>query len=150
MVLLEVGLEGRGAGVGGLVTESSAGASHEVVVILGDAGLALLHAPEDEGNATEEEGTANTANDTADDLLVALAKTSAVVGRALRLRGFGHGCLAGGINIGAGACGGNLGSLAVDDSAVDGGVELDGGGDEGCGADDGGGPEGRRWGCCCA
>ena len=148
MVLLEVRLEGRGTSVGGLVAESSAGASHEVVVVLGDARLALLHTPEDKGNATEEKSTANTTNDTTDDLLVALAESTAVVAVALCLGRVGHGRLAGGDNVGAGAGRRGLGGLAVDDGAEDGGVDLDGGGDEGCGADDGGGPQERR-GCRC-
>lgn len=78
MILIEVGLEGR-CGSHGLVAEGSAGASHEVVVVFGHAVLALLHAPEDKSDAAEEEGTANTADNAADDLLVGLAQTAATV-----------------------------------------------------------------------
>lgn len=75
MVLIEVGLEGRCASHG-LVAEGSAGAGHEVVVVFGHAVLALLHAPEDKGDAAEEEGTANTAGNAADDLLIGVGQTA--------------------------------------------------------------------------
>ena len=151
VVLLEIRLEGRGARVGWLVAESGTGAGHEVVVVLGDAALALLHAPEDESNAAEEEGTADTTDNTADNLLVALAQTATVAAAAaLGLRGVGDGCLASGSEEGAGAGAGDLRGLAVDDGAVNGGVELNRGRDEGRGADEGCGPERRRGCSCCA
>lgn len=144
VVLLEVRLEGRGARVGGLVAEGRAGAGHEVVVVLGDSALALLHAPEDEGDAAEEEGAADAADDAANDLLVAVAQAAAAAaGRALGLGGVGDGGGAGAEDAGAGAGRGEQRGLAVDEGAVDGGVELDRGGDERRGADDGSGP-GRR------
>jgi hypothetical protein len=143
VVLLEVRLEGRGAGVGGLVAKGSTSAGHEIVVVLGDSALALLHAPEDEGNSAEEESTTHATDDTSDDLLVVLAQTTTVAAAAaLGLRGVGDGCLAGCGEDSAGASASDLGGLAVDDSAVDGGVDLDRGGDEGSGADDGGGATG--------
>lgn len=126
MVLLEVRLERRSTGVVALVTKSGAGAGHEVIVVLGDAALALLHAPENKSNTAEEENTADTSNNTTDDLLVALAQAAAAVAAAiLGLRCKGLGCLAGGGDGCARACGGDLGSLAVDDGAEDGGVDAD-------------------------
>lgn len=68
VVLLEVGVEG--ACRAGLVAEGSTGASHEVGVVLGDALLLAPHAPADDGNAAEEDGTAYAADDTADDCLL--------------------------------------------------------------------------------
>lgn len=44
-----------------------------------DAGLALLHAPKDQRNTTEEEGSTYATNNTSDDLLVGVADTTAVV-----------------------------------------------------------------------
>ena len=73
-----------------------------------------------------EENTADTSNNTTDDLLVALAQAAAAVAAAiLGLRCKGLGCLAGGGDGCARACGGDLGSLAVDDGAEDGGVDAD-------------------------
>jgi len=144
VVLLEVRLERRGTSVVALVTESGAGAGHEVVVVLGDAALALLHAPENKSNTAEEESTTDTSNNTTDDLLVALAQTAAAAATVavLGLRWVGHGCLAGGGDGCARACRGDLGSLAVDDGAEDSGVDADRGRDKRGGADNGSGPDG--------
>lgn len=127
VVLLEVRLERRGTCVVALVTKSGTGAGHEVVVVLGDAALALLHAPENKSNTAEEKSTTDTSNNTTDDLLVALAQTAAAAATVavLGLRWVGHGCLAGGGDGCARACRGDLGSLAVDDGGVDGGVDAD-------------------------
>jgi hypothetical protein len=71
VILFEVRLEGRGTGtVLRLVAEGSAGVEVEVVVVGSDLVLALLHAPEHEGNAAQKEGTANAADHTTNDLLV--------------------------------------------------------------------------------
>lgn len=71
MILLQVGLEGRGAGaVLGLVAESCTGAERHIVIVFSHTALTLLHAPEDEGDAAEEQGTTNTADNTTNDLLV--------------------------------------------------------------------------------
>jgi hypothetical protein len=143
VVLLEVRLERRGTCVVSLVTKSGAGAGHEVVVVLGDAALALLHAPENKSNTAEEKSTADSTDNTTDDLLVALAQTAAAATVAvLGLRWVGHGCLAGGGDGCARACRGDLGSLAVDDGAVDSGVDANRSRDKRGGADDGSGPDG--------
>jgi hypothetical protein len=91
MVLLEVRLEG-GSTIGALrlVTESGTRVEVQVVIVGGDLVLTLLHAPEYKGDATEKEDTANTANDTADDLLVGVAQAAPVVS-AVRLRRWGVG-----------------------------------------------------------
>lgn len=147
MVLLQVRLEGRGAGVGGLVSKSSASSGHEVIVVLGDSALALLHAPEDEGDTAEQKSTTDATDNATDDLLVALAQAATVTARAADgLGGVGYGCLTGGLDKSAGACRGHRRSLAVDDCAEDGGVKLDRGGDKGSGAHERSGPE-RRGSC---
>lgn len=109
MVLLEVRLEWRRTCVGRLVTKSSAGASHEIIVVFSDAALALLHAPENESNTTKEKSTANTSNYAADNLLVALSQTAAVVAATvLRLRKISHKGRTGGGKACARACRGDL------------------------------------------
>lgn len=144
MVLLEVRLEGRGAGVGGLVSKRSAGSGHEVIVVLGNSALALLHAPEDKSDSTEQKSATYTTDNTTDDLFVALAQAATVTARAaLGLGWVGHGCLAGGLKESARACGSDLGSLAVDDGAEDGGVELNGSGHKRSGANKRCSPDGR-------
>lgn len=138
VILLQVGLEGRGTCVGGLVAKRGTGAGHEIVVVLGDACLALLHAPEDEGDAAKEERATDAADDAANDLLVVLAQAAATAAcRAVGHGRIGDDGLAGGGDMGAGAGRRDLGGLAVDDGAVDGGVEANRGGDERRGADEG-------------
>jgi hypothetical protein len=140
VVLFEVGLEGRGARLR-LVAKSGTGTSHEIIVVLGDALLALLHAPEDKGNTAKQEGTANTTNNTTDDFLVALAQTAAAVAATFLWRGWlGVLCLSGSCADDAGAGLGDLRCLSVGvDGGDDGSVELGRGGDEGRGPDDGSG-----------
>jgi len=61
--LVEVLLERRSSGsVLGLVAESCAGTRHEIVVVFLDTCLTLLHTPEDEGDAAEEQGAADAAD----------------------------------------------------------------------------------------
>ena len=105
MILLKVRLEGRGACASGLVAKGSASAGHEVIVVFRDSALTLLHTPENKGNTAKQKSTTNTADNTTNDLLVALAQTAAVAaGTALGLGWVGHGCLTGGSNVGARAC----------------------------------------------
>lgn len=86
VILLEVGLEGRGTGaVLRLVAKGGASVEVQVIVISSDLVLTLLHAPEDKGNATEEESAANATDHAANDLLVGVAQ-AAVVAATIRLR----------------------------------------------------------------
>lgn len=105
VVLLEVRLEGRGTGaVLRLVSKRSAGVEVQVVVVSCDLALALLHAPEDESNAAEQERTTDTANDTTDNLLVGVAQSTAVAAvRVLRCWWRGDFGLAGCDDSGSGA-----------------------------------------------
>lgn len=74
VVLLEIGLERRGtSAVLRFVTEGSAGVEVEIVIIGSHLVLPLLHAPEHESNAAEEQGTAYTSHDASNNLLVAVA-----------------------------------------------------------------------------
>lgn len=83
VILLEIRLEGRGAGsILWLVAEGSAGTEGHVVVVFGDAALSLLHAPENEGDATKKEGTADASDNTTNDLFVGVAQAAAVVARS--------------------------------------------------------------------
>lgn len=83
VVLFEIGLEGRGAGsVLCLVAEGSAGTEGHVVVVFRDAVLPLLHAPENEGDAAQQEGATNTADNTTNHLFVGVAQAATVVARA--------------------------------------------------------------------
>jgi hypothetical protein len=76
VVLLEVRLEGRSV-VLGLVAEGSTRVGHQISIVLGNAILAAPHAPAHERDASEEDGTADAANDTADDALALGAKAAA-------------------------------------------------------------------------
>lgn len=77
MVLLEVRLEWRSSVVVRLVSKSSTSSGHQIIVVLGDPVLTLLHAPEDEANTTEEESTSNTTHYTANDALLVRAEATA-------------------------------------------------------------------------
>lgn len=57
-----------------LVSKGGSGVEVQVVVVDSNLVLALLHAPEDESDATEKESTANATNDSTNDLLVGLTK----------------------------------------------------------------------------
>lgn len=80
VILFKVRLEGRGAGaVLWLLSKRGSSVHVEVVVVGSDLALSLLHAPEDKGNTTEKESTANATDNTADDLLVRVAQATAAV-----------------------------------------------------------------------
>lgn len=70
MILFQVRLE-RGAlvRVGRLVADGRARPGHEVVVVFGIVLLAAPDAPADDGDAAEEDGTSNTAYNSADYFL---------------------------------------------------------------------------------
>lgn len=128
-----------------LVTKGCARTGHEVIVVRLDTCLALLHAPEDKGNATEEQGTSNTSNDATDDLLVGVANASvtALIVTLLFCGRFGKGDLSGGCDRGAGASR-DLRDLLVAAHCDNGGGELaQGGRKEIRGPGDGCGPDGR-------
>lgn len=61
-----------------LVTKGSAGASHEISIVLGNALLAAPDAPADNGDTAEKDGTADTSNNAANDLLGAGAQSTTV------------------------------------------------------------------------
>lgn len=105
MILLEVRLEWRCAGVVlRLVTERGTSAERHVIIVLGDMVLALLHAPEDKGDATEKKSTTDSADHAADDFLVAVAYAATVVaGTFLRGRWVGDKSLASSDDLAAGA-----------------------------------------------
>jgi len=141
VVLLKVRLEGGGAGtVVGLVAQCSTGVEVEVVVVGRDLVLALLHAPENKSNASQEKSAADAADHAANDLLVGVAQT-AIIAAVVGLRGWwvGNAGLAGGNGDRACASRGDfeLGSVAFrgEDSYED----LRRRRHEGAGADDGGG-----------
>ena len=81
VILLEVGLERRGV-VLGLVAEGGARVGHEVGVVFGNAVLLAPHAPAHEGDASEKDGAANTADYTADDALALAAEAAAATAAA--------------------------------------------------------------------
>jgi hypothetical protein len=92
VVLVEVRLERCGTGtVLRLVAKGSTGVEVQIVVVGSHLVLALLHAPENKGNTTEKECAADAANDTSDDLLVALAQAARVVVVGLRCWRVGKG-----------------------------------------------------------
>lgn len=141
MVLLEVGLEGSVAGAGRvrrLITERCARVSNVVIVVVGHAVLATPDTPADDGNAAQEDGTANTAYDAADDLLVTVAQAAAViVAIILGLRKFCRQGLSSSDQVGLLAAGSNLDILAVANGRVDGDERADRRRYEGCGSDNG-------------
>lgn len=75
MILLEVALERRVA-LAGLVAERGARASHEIGVVLGDALLLAPHAPAHDGDAAQQDGTADATDDAADDGLLLAAEAA--------------------------------------------------------------------------
>lgn len=111
-VVLILVRDGGSRAVLGLVAKGSSRTGHEVIVVFLNTCLALLHAPEDESNATKQQSTSNASNNTANDLLVGVAE--ATVTFITRLFGgcFGEGDLSGGGNRSAGA-GRRLGDLLV-------------------------------------
>lgn len=118
MVLVQVGLEWGGTGaVGVLVAEGSTSVVQEVIVVGSDLALALLHAPENEGNAAQQKGTTDTAYNTTDNLLVGVAQAAAVISAALLcIWRIGVGSLTSGNRNIAGLGDGNLdlGTVALD------------------------------------
>ena len=86
-----------------------------------DTRLTLLHAPEDESNTTEEEGTAYTTDNASNDLLVGIADATAIVAVAcLCSRWVCDNGLPSGGKGSAGACRGCGGYLAILESRGDG------------------------------
>lgn len=79
VVLLEIGLEGRGSCARGLVSEGSTSTGHQIIIVLGNSVLLLLHAPEDKGDTAKKKSTTNSTNDTSNDVLVGLAQAIAAV-----------------------------------------------------------------------
>lgn len=69
-----------------LVTESGTSACHQIVIIFSDPPLAAPNTPTDDSNATQKDGTANTTNNTTNNLLVAVAEATATAAVAV-LRG---------------------------------------------------------------
>lgn len=87
VVLLEIRLEWRSPStVLRLVAKRSAGVEVQIIIVGSHLILALPHAPENECDAAKEQGTANAANDTTNDLLVRVAQAVAAVGVLLRGR----------------------------------------------------------------
>jgi len=77
VVLFKIRLKGRGTiAACRLIPKGRASTKGHVVVILVHPGPTLLHAQEDKGNAAKQEGTANTAHDAADDVLVGLTQAA--------------------------------------------------------------------------
>lgn len=145
-VLVHVGSVGSGPwAVLRLVTKGCARTGHEVIVICLDTCLALLHAPKDKGNATEEQSTSDTSNDTTNNLLVGVADASvtALIVALLFCGSFGKGDLSRGGDRGAGASR-DLRDLLVAAHCDNGGGELaQGGRKEIRGPSDRCGPNGR-------
>ncbi len=82
MVLFKVGLEGCGAGVM-LVSKSRASAESHVIIIFVNSCLSPPHTQENQSDTTKQERTANTTDNTADDVLIGLAQTTSTVATAL-------------------------------------------------------------------
>lgn len=110
-----------------LISERRASACSEIIVVLGDAILAAIDAPENNGDAAEKDRTADTANDTADDFLVALAEAAAaVVAVAILRKGhFRCGGRARGDQVGRRSGRARLKGAAIANGGVDGYVFLD-------------------------
>jgi hypothetical protein len=145
VVLIEVRLERAcDSAVLWLVTQRSTRVDVQVIVVSRDLVLTLLHAPEHERNATEEQHTTHTADNAANDLLVALAQATAALAAAV-LRRRRVGVLGGaGNGDGGGAGGGDFDLLAVADGGEDGDVFLQRCRDELAGPHDGRGAWGGR------
>jgi len=130
VILLEVGLERRGPVVR-LVAQGSAGAGHQIGIIVRHAALAATHAPEDHGDGTQEDSTADATDHTADDLLVGVAEAAAAPIALLgagQLSGYGG---ASGADGGPGSDIRGQESLAAADEGNNGGDGLEFGGDQG-------------------
>jgi hypothetical protein len=147
VVLIQVGLEGAGSrAVLRLVAEGSSSTGHEVIVVFLDTCLALLHAPEDKGDAAEEQSTSDTSNDATNDLFVGFtdAAVTAFVVALLLCGSLGKRDLSGGGDRGAGTSRG-LGDLLAGTHCDNGGGKLaQGGGQEIRGPRDWRSPPGGR------
>lgn len=89
VVLLEIRLEGRSTrAILLLVSEGRSSSGHEVVIVLVDTRLALLQAPEDEGDTTKEEGTAYSTDHATNNLLVGITETASIIATVRLRRGW--------------------------------------------------------------
>lgn len=77
VVLLKVGLEGSASRRVRLVTKRCTSVSDQVFIVIGHMVLATPHAPADDGNTTQKDGTTHAADYTSDDFLVAAAEAAA-------------------------------------------------------------------------
>lgn len=132
MVLVECALEGgtlgTGSGAGSLLagTGSNSSAAHQVIIFLVVLSVALLlNTPDDDSQNTDDNGTADTHDNTDDDLLVRIGDTGAGVAAVITTErgGCGRGGgRSGGHDMGHGATANRLvGSDGLDDGSLGGG-----------------------------